>query len=171
MDVLGAPPIPPFGVSPFGAFLPGQIPAKPTPPPGILAERIDYGNPDPSRDPRAATFEVLSLTRGMHPIDEQVCIAISRVQGSGSAVDAEGHTFFDVSKLTADAPALLMSKARNALKRLVNNADIEVLSLSIETIEDQANIALAYRNLRSTDKRVRGFRPRFQAAVGVEVVR
>lgn len=166
MDSLGPLVIPPFGVSPLGLFDAALPVAPPTPPPGFLADLVDYG-PSPSEPLRKPSFEIRSLTKGMHPVDEQVCIALSRVKGSGAAVQSEGSDFLSVGKLDAGAPTVLVSEARLALKRLDANGDIEIVRLAVDVVDDTAALALVYRNLRSPDRsRVRTLKRRFPAEVG-----
>lgn len=149
----GVPPIiPPISVSPLGLFVPaGAVPPL-APPPGILADLIDYGQFDPEKDPKRPTFEYLSLKRGMHPIDEQVCIALTRVRASGAAVQNEGGRFLDVDKLDDRAKSRIVSEARIALKRLVSNRDIEVVTMSVDIVDDLATLFLQYKNLRAKDR-------------------
>jgi hypothetical protein len=149
----GVPPIiPPISVSPLGLFVPAPPVAPLAPPPGILADLIDYGQFDPSKDPERPTFEYLSLRRGMHPIDEQVCIALTRVRASGAAVQNEGGRFLDIEKLDDRAKSRIVSEARIALKRLVTNRDIEIVSLSAEIDDDLATLLVQYKNLRAKDR-------------------
>lgn len=143
--------IPPLGVSPLGLFTPAEL-ASFGGPPALLADLVDYGETDEKLPPRQATFEVMSLTRGLHPIDEQVLIAWTRVRNSGAAVQNDGNRFVDVRKLDQSAPSLLEAEARTAVARLVANRDIELLKVKITIAGDQANFEGQYRNLRATDR-------------------
>lgn len=170
MDSIDPLVIPPFGVSPFGLFDSTPATIDRTPPPGILADSIDYGNRDPSKDPSAATFEFTSIFRGMHPVDEQVCVALSRIRNSGAAVQNDGADFLAIGKLGTGAKSLLESEARTALRRLVLNGDVEIISVVATIIDDSAWVEASYRNLRAPNRKVvRKQKRRFQEWVGVEV--
>jgi len=167
LDTLGPLVVPPLGLSSLGLFHPTPYVFRATPPAGILADAIDYGNTDPLQPPAAATFEYTSLTRGLHPIDEQVLVALSRIRASGAAVQNDGARFLDVGKLDEGAKTILGSEARTALRRLVTNGDIALVSIKVFIVDDSAEVDVAYRNLRALDRqRVRKQKKRFQEWAG-----
>lgn len=145
--------VPPAGASAAGLFnIPG-IPSGLVGPPGILADKIDYGQNNEQLD--RATFEYLSLLEGMDPIDEQVMIALSRVRKSGAAVQNTGSDFFGASpKITEGTPAAVRNEARNGLKLLLDRRDISVESVDV-TPDDATNsfvVEVGFRNLRAKDR-------------------
>lgn len=148
--------IEPYGIAPLGLFTPNELALLPFSPPAVLAEVVDYGETDPAQPGRRPTFEVLSLTRGMHPIDEQVLIVLTRVRNSGAAVQNDGNDFGTVKKNGSSTPSLLQSLAKNGLKRLVDNGDIRVESVTVTQSGDGAELTANYQNLRAKDsKKVR----------------
>lgn len=132
--------IPPLGVSPLGQFAPIVYVATPAPPPGVLADAIDY-----------ATFEYSSLVDGLHPIDEQVLIALTRLRASGAVVLSTGARFIDVPKLDDSASKALDSEARIALKLLVDQQDIRIVRIAVDIVDDAATVTVVWQNLRALD--------------------
>lgn len=148
--------IEPYGVFPFGLVPPAVLALLPFQPPAVLAELVDYGETDPAKPGRTPTFEIESLTEGMHPIDEQVLVVLTRVKNSGAAVQNDGNEFDTVRKNDRSAPSLLESLARNGLKRLVDNGDIDILSVPVTQDGDGADLTANFRNLRAKEtKKVR----------------
>lgn len=131
--------IPAAGLSPAGLFV-SQAFADPTKPPGILAYAID-----------PTTGEYLSISRGMHPIDQQVIIALKVKRRSGAAVMNDGQRFSDIKKVDDTAQARIDSETRTALARLLKNGDIEIISLVpvADQDTDTGTMSLRYRNLRA----------------------
>lgn len=160
--------IEPYGIGPLGLFTPEELEAIEASPPGVLADFIDYGELDQAKAGRTPTFEFLSLTVGIHPIDEQVLTALTLAAKSGAAVLNDGNDFASVRKLGSGADKELEAIAKNALKRLIANGDVEIVSLKVIVDGDAAEIALGYRNLRATDsRRVRTQRVRIPSLGGV----
>lgn len=139
--------IPAAGGFPAGLFVPENYDVSG--PPGILAYAYDY-----------RTRDIISLERGVHPIDDQVIIAISAYRFSGAALEKIGARWFDIDKLDERAGRLVEGQARLALKTLVDNADIRIekLEVEIDTGAQQANLRLQWKNLRSVSRlRIRTF--------------
>lgn len=135
--------VPPAGVVPMGQFDGErlyQLPAAPT----IRADRID-----------PVTQEFESLTADRDAIDAQVVDALWRIRGSGAAVRNTGARFLDVSKLVEQAPTLIETEARFALRRLIQRGDIRVKSVEVVTGTDWAECTVNYINVRAMtrDKR------------------
>lgn len=142
--------IPPIGVSPLGQFSPASVDRVPAPPPGVIADQVDY-----------QTLEVTSLAHGPHPIDEQVMTALTTVRQSGAVVTETGARFIDVEKIDADATTRLESEARIALKRLIDRRDILLLGVVVDSEDDAAAVTVQWRNLRAKDpKKVQSTRLR-----------
>ena len=82
------------------------------------------------------TKDLVSLTVGADPIDQQVQAALSVLRASGAAVVQDGQRFLDVRKLDSNAPTLLEQEARTALGRLIRNGDITVEAINV--VQDSA---------------------------------
>lgn len=77
------------------------------------------------------TKDLVSLTVGADPIDQQVQTALSVLRASGAAVTRDGQRFLDVRKLDDTAPVLLEQEARTALGRLTRNGDIVIEAIGV----------------------------------------
>lgn len=143
--------IPPYGISPLGLFTVEELEFISIGPPGVLADLIDYGETDQAKPGRRPTFDILSLTVGLHPIDEQVLTAMTLVKNSGAAALNDGAEFNTVRKLTSTAGSLLVSIGTNALKRLIDAGDIDLISMKPEVDGDAAQLTTTFRNLRASD--------------------
>lgn len=133
------------GTSPAGFFV-EQTFADPGLPPGILADAID-----------PLTHEYLSIRQGMDPIDAQVLIALKVVRKSGASVQDDGQDFATIENVDDQTPALIEAKTRLALRRLLENRDIEIVQLGPATdpADQSAYVVLEYRNLRRERAKVR----------------
>ncbi len=135
----------PAGISPAGFFV-EQTFADPGSPPGILADPID-----------PLTHEYRSIRMGMDPIDAQVLLALKVTRKSGAAVQDDGQDFDSIENVDDQTPSLIEAKTRLALRRLIDNRDIEIVSLQSVAQPDNAAayVVLAYRNLRRKRAKVR----------------
>jgi hypothetical protein len=143
----GRVPAPPFALSPLATFTPTVYGFAASPPPGVLADAIDY-----------STREFSSLTKGIHPIDEQVLIAITRIRNTGVAVQNVGARFVDIEKIEEGSSPRLESEARIALKRLLERQDISLESVTAAVAGGESDamvVTVAWHNLRATDQRKR----------------
>jgi hypothetical protein len=137
--------IPPAGLAPAGLFIP-QTFATPTDPPAILADAVD-----------PETGEYLSISRGMHPIDQQVLIALVVQRNSGAALTDDGQEFGKIRKLDDTAARLIDGEARRALARLVEQKDIRIRAVypNASPDNDWAEVGVEYENLRARASRRR----------------
>jgi hypothetical protein len=137
--------IPPAGVSPAGFFV-AQTFADPGLPPGILADAID-----------PATGEFMSIRMGMHPVDAQVLLAVTVKRKSGASVMDDGQDFDSIRKIDDQALSLIEAKTRLILKRLIDNRDIEIVSLTpvVDPTTASGYTSFQYRNLRQRRAPVR----------------
>lgn len=133
----------------MGAFDGRRLYQTPSPP-TIRADLID-----------PETQEFVSFTKDLDPIDAQVIESLWRIRGSGAAVQSKGARFLDTTKLTDQAPTLLESQVRIALRRLLQNGDISLISATADTENDFAAVLVRYTNNRSmTFDRARKIRVR-----------
>lgn len=124
---------------PPGFFVPQRFA---TDPPGVLTRAYD-----------PQTFQLGSLMRGRDPIDDQVIVALTRVRGSGSAVEDIGARFLDVGELTEGAASELAAEARFALRHLVARRDIDLTRATSAVFPElqAAEVVVEYLNLRTVD--------------------
>ncbi len=121
-------------------------PSRQGPPSPLLADNID---------PKTRDFADLFV--GMDPIDSQVIVALQTTRGSGPCVLDTGIKL-SRRKITEDFESATLSDARQALGRLIRNRDIQVVGLETDQANEgaqQAQLNVAYRNLRALDPRTR----------------
>jgi hypothetical protein len=130
--------IAPLGLTPLGLFEDTTTPAM-DPPPVIAAEEID-----------PSTGELVSVFRGIHPVDAQVIEALIRVRGSGASVTSDGHQYTSIQRIDESTPNLVDSYTRRALDRLTRKNDIRIESIAVEVDEAGAwfEVTVSYWNLR-----------------------
>lgn len=152
-------------LNPLGFFV---APSALGPPSPLLADNID---------PKTRDFR--DLFEGSDPIDDSVQVAVMTTRGSGGSVLTTGIKL-GRRKMTTDLQATLDGDARQALRLLTTNRDIDIKSITFGTdagngvptgTVDEANqsaqLNIDYRNLRAFDLKVRRFQlaPRTQIQV------
>lgn len=135
----------PSGLHPLGLWVP-QTYAPKDGPPGILADSID-----------PKTGEFTSISKGMDPIDQQVVLAMRITRRSGAAVMNDGQEFREIRKVTEETPILMKSVAERALRRLIEQGDIELgeLETNGDGGDDFAEVVINYTNKRARGRQDR----------------
>lgn len=107
-------------------------------------------------DPQTQDFN--SLVVGIDPVDAQVINALKIVRGSGPAVIEDGIDTTGLRKMDESAQTRFSSRIREALKRLISNGDILLLTIIFPEWDESSqtgNTHVEYKNLRSRKKDIR----------------
>lgn len=128
--------IPPAGISPASAFYPRVFN-----PLGLPAAFL--------ADDTSNNGELVSITSGRDAVDDAVVTAIRAAYGSGTALGTTGNRFATIEKIDDTTASALKFLVEDALKTLVRNRDIEIVSVTSETQDYMGGFYLEYRNLRS----------------------
>lgn len=128
--------IPAAGISPASAFYPQTFNPLGLPA-AFLADATDNKG------------ELISISTGRDPIDDQVVTAIRAAFESGTALGGAGNRLRTIEKVDDTTQASMRFLVEDALKILVKNKDIEILSVETGTGEYTGAFVLNYRNLRS----------------------
>jgi hypothetical protein len=131
-----------------GAWTPHTYGDATSKPALFLADKID-----------SLTGELESVLVGMDPVDAWIVTQLGIEQGSGSAVQEEGHLFATFTKAGDDAATIADGELRRVLAPLVREGEIEIVSVTAEPLDDVpgdgVEILATYRQLRTQDRRLR----------------
>lgn len=113
------------------------------PPSPLLARKID---------PETGDYE--SLFEGRHPIDDQVIVSLRTERSSGAAVTDTGQRFSNLRKITDGIQTEIRAYVQEALRRLITNGDIRLVSIDFEDFEENKSnqtviFIINYQNLRT----------------------
>lgn len=103
--------------------------------PAMLADPIDL-----------QTGELLSIERGYDPTDGAVFTAFRTVRASGSAVPDVGQQFHKHQFVDPQLEPFLKQETAFALRRLVEQRQVEVRSATVQQGKDWADLAVKYFN-------------------------
>ena len=113
--------------------------------PAMLADPIDF-----------ATGELLSVERGYDPTDAAVFAALRTVRDSGSAVQGFGQKFHEHERIDPQLAPFLQQEVAFALAHLVDDRQVEILSVDILTGDDWAELQVTYSNqVQQAERNVR----------------
>src|SRR6266436_1896982 len=139
MPQLGAGQFPagtgPGGFAPQNAPAPGQIRLPP--------RAVNY-------DPQIRDFTTTNgLYDAIHPVDQQVILALTIPLGSLKSAPTVGNTYHQVNRLSG---ITLVNEAEDrtklALKRLLNAQKIEIIRIDVDVrVRGQFKVAVSYINL------------------------
>lgn len=141
------------GSSAAGVGFAGYAPVGPrsTRQKGTLLRAINY-------DPWVKDFTTTLVVNGsvdlydaIHPVDQQVVLALTIPLGSLKSAPTVGHRLIEVNRLTGSTlQRAVEDRIRLALKRLIDGQKITILSIDIDTsasLRGQLKVATSYQNL------------------------
>jgi hypothetical protein len=131
--------IPPAGVSALSFWTPDVF-VDPAKPPVLMADNIDI-----------ETGDFASIFWGPHPIEAAIRDAFRFWRGTGAAVQDVGQAFAEIKKKTSTAERDIRDEALRILKPFVDRAEIEILTLTVDTelAEDLGAVAIEWLNLQT----------------------
>lgn len=129
----------PAGFAPIGPF----STRKTTTPP-----RATNYNPF-TKDFTTSVTNGVALYDAIHPVDQQVILALSIPLGSLKSAPTVGHRLREVNRLSGpQLERAVQDRIRLALKSLVDRGKISILSVEVDVhVSGQLKVATSYQNL------------------------
>lgn len=136
----------PAGLYPAGV---GAIGFAPVVAPGTVPPRVDPVAALLDGATRDFPLNADGYWKAVHPVDQEVEIALLVPAGSVASAPDVGHTLLDVDLGAASFQNDVADRVRRALTRPLARGDIEIVRIDASNANRQLRCAVTYRNLRS----------------------